>query len=551
MRLETSHNASVSRPSVFASIAAGLEPTLHRWTRSPQRIVAFEPCQNSYFGVRSVASRYDLAKLPTLAWGKGDDFVFDFGIHMVGFLSFQLSLVGANMDSPCRLRLTFGESPLDVTMSMNGPSSSWISTAWLPDEIINIDECPEIVTIRRRHAFRYLRVEVIDTSKLFKVAFSNVECECISAVSPLTELEMFNFGNSSLLQDIDRVSIFTLRDCMQSVFEDGPRRDRRIWIGDLRLQALASYCTIRDFDLVKKCLFQFAAVARDDGSLPACYFEKPILKASDDYIVDYDALFGPVIYDYVAASGDLETGRLLWTTALRCLVRSLSHLNPSTYVFEPERSRDWKFLDWNTEVDITAGSHGVLLYSLKAVAKLAQLLDLDFPHNETIERMTEAAKTFLKDGVVVSGPKAQISYSCTSWLVLAEAFPQETASQVMLGTLTHTEAIKPLTPYAWHHVCEALVVAGCEDECLDLLKSYWGGMIKAGADTFWEAYDPEDPRASPYGDVRVNSFCHAWSCTPTLLLRNHLREKLNCQPAGKMTMRDLDNSWIQRSLQTN
>lgn len=29
-------------------------------------------------------------------------------------------------------------------------------------------------------------------------------------------------------------------DCMQSVFEDGPKRDRRLWLGDLRLQALAS-----------------------------------------------------------------------------------------------------------------------------------------------------------------------------------------------------------------------------------------------------------------------------------------------------------------------
>jgi len=31
-------------------------------------------------------------------------------------------------------------------------------------------------------------------------------------------------------------------------------------------------------------------VPRDDGSLPACVFEKPTLRVATDYIVDYDAL---------------------------------------------------------------------------------------------------------------------------------------------------------------------------------------------------------------------------------------------------------------------
>jgi alpha-L-rhamnosidase len=33
----------------------------------------------------------------------------------------------------------------------------------------------------------------------------------------------------TMLRKIDRVSITTLRNCMQTVFEDGPRRDRRLW----------------------------------------------------------------------------------------------------------------------------------------------------------------------------------------------------------------------------------------------------------------------------------------------------------------------------------
>ncbi|WP_390580761.1 hypothetical protein [Paenibacillus illinoisensis] len=44
------------------------------------------------------------------------------------------------------------------------------------------------------------------------------------------------------MANIDRVAVQT-RDCMQSVFEDCPKRDRRLWIGDLRLQALVNYET--------------------------------------------------------------------------------------------------------------------------------------------------------------------------------------------------------------------------------------------------------------------------------------------------------------------
>lgn len=282
--------------------------------------------------------------------------------------------------------------------------------------------------------------------------------------------------------------------------------------------------------------------------MPACLFEKPVLSASADYLTEYDALFGSIVYDYVAASGDTETGQLLWTTTLGCLQRPLRHIDPQTNIFNPYRTLDKKFLDWNRQIDTTAGSHGVLLFSLKAVAKLAHLLQLDFPYHDTIAKMTKAAQKFLVDGIVVSGPESQISYASVCWLVLAETFELDTARDAILKTLAHPAAIKPMTPYLWHHVCDALVKVGCYSDCLDILRSYWGGMVKAGADTFWECYDPSNVDASPYGDARMNSFCHAWSCTPTYLLRGQLLDKIKAEDDGKITMRELDDITIRKSI---
>ncbi len=46
----------------------------------------------------------------------------------------------------------------------------WISSSWLPDEVINIDECPHEVVLPRRYTFRFLRIEVIDIVPLDKMA---------------------------------------------------------------------------------------------------------------------------------------------------------------------------------------------------------------------------------------------------------------------------------------------------------------------------------------------------------------------------------------------
>ncbi len=36
---------------------------------------------------------------------------------------------------------------------------------------------------------------------------------------------------SPFFQALDATAVGTLRDCMQTSFEDGPKRDRRLWIG--------------------------------------------------------------------------------------------------------------------------------------------------------------------------------------------------------------------------------------------------------------------------------------------------------------------------------
>lgn len=44
-------------------------------------------------------------------------------------------------------------------------------------------------------------------------------------------------------------------------------------------------------------------------------------------------------------------------------------------------------------------------------------------------------------------------------------------------------------------------------------------MVDAGANTFFETWVPSNPKLSPYNDFHLQSFCHAWSATASLLIR--------------------------------
>lgn len=62
-----------------------------------------------------------------------------------------------------------------------------------------------------------------------------------------------------------------------------------------------------------------------------------------------------------------------------------------------------------------------------------------------------------------------------------------------------------MTPYLHHYLVEAFIKAGLDDLAVRHILEYWGSMVDAGAETFWEAWIPETPRASPYDDFHINS----------------------------------------------
>ena len=109
------------------------------------------------------------------------------------------------------------------------------------------------------------------------------------------------------------------------------------------------------------------------------------------------------------------------------------------------------------------------------------------------------------------------------WMVRAKVMSPEENKEIMKAMIDQLFPVKNIaTPYMYHHIVEALFEGGLEEEAIQLMKDYWGKMIDLGADTFWEAFDPDQPDYSPYGSPILNSYCHAWSCTPVYLIHKYI-----------------------------
>lgn len=449
-------------------------------------------------------------------FSKGDSVCLDFGTHLVGHVTLKFGFKGSHPDAPAWLRLKFAERECELSENAEN-YHGWISMGWIQQEQLHIDVLPAVLELPRRYAFRYLQIEVLDVSGKYQLTLEDAFCV---ATTSADESKLTSYSPSPRMAHLDAVACRTLRNCMQSVFEDGPKRDRRLWIGDLRMQALANYETFRNYDLVKRCLYLFAGTTMEKGRVGACLFTEPEIEVDDTVMFDYSLFLIPTLLDYYKATGDMDTLKELAPTGWKQLELVQASFDETGLVRDSD-VLGWCFVDWNLFLNKQASAQGIYLYCLKAAMEVAEILGLDTAALQADYKAKRTAAEQLWNGAFyVSGENKQISWASQVWMTLGGA---EHGGKDLLNRLENTQAEAMVTPYMYHNYVDALLSAGEKDKALEVLCSYWGGMLDEGADTFWELYNPENPNESPYGGTIVNSYCHAWSCAPAYFLRKFFR----------------------------
>jgi alpha-L-rhamnosidase len=519
---QINNNIKTIRKELFLEKAEQLKTELNFHQYQTDKIVAFTKDETTFGGAKFVSETFENRSLK-----KGDEIIFDFGKHVVGRLHFKVKPVGSPPDAPLHLQITFGETPIEMVRDF-ADYKGWVSSSWLQEERMHIDLLPSEIHLSRRYAFRYVKFTVLDTSPKYQVEFEEITVEEESTADS-DKLLTYNFHDEEL-NKIHETGVKTLKACMQSVFEDGPKRDRRLWLGDLHLQAKVNYQTYRNNDLVKRCLYLFAGLPTEEGKVSANLFIDPRILPDDTYLFDYSLFFVNTLWDYVEETADKEALEDLYTTARKQIELAYKQVNEN-HVLE-EGDGWWAFVDWNEGINKQTACHGILMYSLKAMIKLAQVAD-NVADEQKFKNMYTALKEaankylLLETGDYISGPSQQLNLHAQLWMILGGAVEGTQATELMARWRENQAVHEISTPYMMHYYIEALITSGNKDTALSEIRRYWGGMIKEGADTFWEAYKPNEAGFSPYGDVIINSYCHAWSCTPTILLNRIFSNKTN------------------------
>ena len=266
-----------------------------------------------------------------------------------------------------------------------------------------------------------------------------------------------------------------------------------------------------------------------NGYLLATVIENPVPRAQDkQFLYEYALLYNVTLKDYLEATGDMETVKDLWPVAKKQLDIVRTNVKTDGLMdFEKVKKDWWVFFDWKEDLYKEVPLQGVSIFALKESYKLAQLLGkekevADLP--QLTDKMIKAARKNLynrKTGFFVGTGDKQISYASQIWMILSGVASKAEGKKALSALTTTQDVCYPGTPYMYHYYIQSLIDCGMNLEAKEALVNYWGGMIAKGADTFWEAYDPTNDFISPYDFYPINSYCHAWSCTPVYFIRKY------------------------------
>ena len=515
----------------WARIAEKTTPVLNEELRRPVAIVKAVNDSNAFQGWRfentgepvSAAYEHDMVPLGNIT--------VDFGEHLTGYFSFRVKTLKGDLDAPLRLKFFFAELPAE----MNTPLEPWtgtLSRAWMQDEVITVTEPDQLMTIPRRLSFRYLRIEVLGVSPNYSFCIDRMEMKAVSSAGKM----MTSLQNDcpEKIAKINEVGIRTLRECMQTVFEDGPKRDHRLWTGDLYLQALANRYSFKNFELVRHCLYLLASLSGPSGLVPSNVFETPVPHAQQNsYCLNYCMLYTSILLDYLKDTGDYKTARELWPVARR-QVEVVSTGISDDGIFRHDWQKGWLFFDWRNGLDLHLPMQGAMIHGLDQACELAAMLGKEAETEgwkELADKMRKVVyERYYDADSGVASANGQTSVVGQVWMIRSGVLSAEEGAKALRNVLKDKSAVRPGTPYATHYLIDAMIRCGMTSEARQYLEDYWGGMIKKGADTFWEAYDPDDQFISPYDCFPLNSACHAWSCTPVYFI--HKYPEIFQTPAG-------------------
>jgi alpha-L-rhamnosidase len=422
--------------------------------------------------------------------------IIDFGKNTFGFIKLH------NLKGKGNVQIYYGESREEALGTKTCETFDIFDINYLTakDSVLEFSK-----------AFRYVNI-ITDGD----VAFDKVSM--LYEYLPTKDRGTFTSSDAEL-NKIWEVSKYTMELTTREFFIDGIKRDRWIWSGDAYQSYLMNYYLGFDSESVKRTTLALR------GKEPTA--------SHINTIMDYTFYWFLGIYDYYLYSGDKEFIELVYPKMKSLMQFCLDRRNKDGLM--EGLSGDWVFIDWAdglSKKGEVSFEQLLLCRSLETMALCADLLN-DTDAKQAYQKEATALKSKLFDFYWneekqsfahsrIDGKQTEnVTRYTNMFAIFFDYLNAQQKDGVKKNVLLNDNIQKIMTPYMRFYELEALCAMGEQDFVMKEMKDYWGGMLKLGATTFWEEYNPAKSGAehyTMYGREFGKSLCHSWGASPIYLL---------------------------------
>lgn len=433
--------------------------------------------------------------------------LLDYGRELHGGL--KMVLGAAKPWGTAQVRIRFGESVSEACSPHNGGKRRWgysTNDHAMRDMVLSVPSDGQIEI--GSTGFRFVRIDLLSRNKTIRLK----EVPAVMRYRNLPYLGSFACSDT-LLNRIWETGAYTVHLNMQEYLWDGVKRDRLVWMGDMHPEVATVMDVFGQQDVVEKSI----DLACSQYPLPQ--WMNGISSYSLWYlIIQYEWYMRGADVDFLRKHADYIKGLI-------------DLIDPKVDKNGVANLSEKLFLDWPSSPDkvgVEVGCHALLIWALNDAKKLCTYLG--------------EAEYASKCAAIVKRLKRQRKSD--------NGLKQAAALMSIAGIISDKDACKTLlnggaqnfSTFYGYYMLQALAQAGKQDEALDIIRRYWGGMLELGATTFWEHFDLAWTENAariddfvPAGKADIHrdfgeycypgyrhSFCHGWAAGVTPWLTRHV-----------------------------
>ena len=422
-----------------------------------------------------------LSESKTAYFKKDGYVVLDFGKELRGGIR-VLTLFAKN--TPVRIR--FGESLTECCAELGGKQNATNDHS-LRDFTVNLQDYSDMTF--GGTGFRFVRLDFFGEAIIKSI---------VAETSILRKKPIYVYrGKDKDIAKIFATAKRTVDLCAAGDYLwDGIKRDRLVWIGDIHPEMLALTTLYGRMEIIER-------------SLNFVKRQTPLPNFMNNFPT-YSMWWIIIVADYLSATNaeDFAKKQIEY-------IKGLIDLMSDNVSEDGELCYPFLFVDWQTheKPDEIQGSRALNIIAVKKAIEVLKRF------NENTDKAEYLLKRLLKKEITVERSKSVLALK-----YFAVGLNDEEQKKLIAG------GVNGFSTFMSYYILKA-IASFAKEKAVEMLKEYYGAMLKKGATTFWEDFDirwaenscridelPKKGEKDIHGDFGAHcyigfrhSLCHGWS----------------------------------------